>query len=101
MAHRLKPGEKGAGDFYRITIRDKKQFVAFRNHDVGDGGHLERVAGRRKDGSWDTQAWLVEKKDAHISGDSLVPDNNDVKELFDQLGSKPKHIKGDVFTAKP
>jgi len=97
---RAKPGSTGQGDFYRIVVRPKEQFTSFRNQDVGDPGHLERVAGHRSSGSWATQAWLVSKEDAHIKGDTLVADHPDVQDLLDTLGSKPKHIKGDIFEAK-
>lgn len=97
---RAKPGTKGEGDYYRITVRDKNQFTSFRTQDVGDPGGLQRVAGHRSSGSWSTQAWLVSKDYAHIDGDQLVPDHKDAEDLFDKLGSQPKHEKGDVFSAK-
>lgn len=97
---RAKPGTKGEGDYYRITVRDKNQFTSFRTQDVGDPGGLQRVAGRRSSGSWSTQAWLVSKDYAHIDGDHLAPDHKDAKDLFDKLRSQPKREKGDVFSAK-
>ena len=97
---RAKPGTKGEGDYYRIVVRDKNQFTTFRNQDVGETGGLQRVAGHRKSGSWDTQAWLVSKDYAHVDDKKLVPDNEDVQELLDRLGSTPQHEKGDIFTAK-
>jgi hypothetical protein len=66
---RAKPGTKGTGDFFRIVVRPKEEFTSFRNQDVGDPGHLQRLAGRRS-GSWATQAWLVSKKDAHQKASS-------------------------------
>ncbi len=98
---RAKPGTKGTGRFYRITVRPKGKFVSFRIHDVGKKGHLERVAGKRASGSWDTQAWLIGKSDAHMEKGVLVADSKDAKELLSKLQTKPKHIKGDVFEAKP
>ena len=97
---RKKPGTVGGGEFYRIVVRPKEQFQTFRTQDVGDPGGLERVAGKRESGSWDTQAWLVSKKDAHVEGDRLVPDSADARDLFARLGSEPVHLKGDVFAAK-
>lgn len=97
---RAKPGTTGEGDFYRIVVRPKEEFVSFRNQDVGDKGHLERVAGHRSSGSWATHAWLVSKKDARIQGNTLVSDDSDVNELLDTLGSKPEHVKADIFKAK-
>jgi hypothetical protein len=98
---RAKPGSKGEGKFYRITVRDKNQFSSFRTDDVGEKGGIERVAGHRKSGSWDTQAWLISKSMAKKVGDTLESKNEDVKKVLDQLGSKPKHVKGDIFEAKP
>ncbi len=97
---RAKPGAQGGGEFYRIELRPKSEFVIFRYHDVGDKGHLERLAGQRPSGSWATEAWLVSKDDAHIEGGKLVPDSADAKDLLGKLGSEPVHIKGDIFKAK-
>jgi hypothetical protein len=97
---RKKPGTTGGGEYYHIQVRPKNEFVTFRTQDVGGPGHVERVAGKRESGSWDTQAWLVSKTDAHVEGDRLIPDTADAKELFARLGSEPTHLKGDVFKAK-
>lgn len=96
---RARPGA-GGGEYYRIEVRPKGEFVTFRTQDVGEAGHLERLAGKRSSGSWSTQAWLVSKEDAHIAGDKLVPDSEDAKNLFKKLSSEPLHVKGDVFKAK-
>jgi hypothetical protein len=98
--NRAKPGTRGEGDYYRIVVRPKEQFTSFRNQDVGEPGGLQRIAGRRSSGSWDTQAWLIHKDHAHIEGDALVADSDDAKDLLEKLGSTPKHEKGDIFTAK-
>lgn len=97
---RAKPGTKGSGQYYRIVVRPKDQFVTFRNQDVGKPGGLQRLAGKRSSGSWGTQAWLISKDDAHVEKDQLIPDSKAAKELLNTLGSKPIHEKGDVFTAK-
>lgn len=97
---RSKPGTKGEGNYYRIVLRSKDEFVTFRNQDVGDPGGLQRLAGKRSSGSWSTQAWLVSKDFAHVEDEELVPDNKETKDLLESLGSKPTHQKGDVFTAK-
>src|SRR5207248_2542327 len=75
--------------------------TTFRTQDVGGPGHIERVAGKRPSGSWDTQAWLVSKRDAHVQGGKLIPDSQGAKELFEELSSEPVHVKGDVFEAGP
>lgn len=97
---RAKPGTKGEGDYFRIVVRPKEEFTTFRYHDVGDKGHILRLAGKRSSGSWDTQTWLISKEDAHIEGDTLIADTDDAREVIDSLGSKPRHVKGDIFEAK-
>lgn len=97
---RKRPGA-GGGKFYRIEVRPKNQFVSFRTQDVGEEGHLERIAGRRTSGSWDTATWLIAKEDAHMQGDTLVIDNPKAKTLAKQIRGRIIHKKGDVFTAYP
>ena len=58
---RAKPGARGHGGFFHIQVRPRTEFVFFRNQDVGRRGGIERVAGRRANGSWDTQKWLIGK----------------------------------------
>lgn len=99
---RRKPGsKKDTGDYYHVEVRDKNQFKSFRTHDVGRKGHTQRVAGRRERGSWSTQKWLIGKKDAHVKNGYLIADEEGVKKVLDQLGSKPRRIKGDIFKARP
>jgi len=38
---------------------------------------------------------------AHQDGDTLVADHDDAREVLDQLRSKPEHVKGDLFKARP
>lgn len=97
---REKPGESGQGNYFRIVVRDSDQFSTFRYHDMGSYGHIQRLAGKRSSGSWDTQAWLISKQDAHLEGDELIADSDDARDLLDTLGSKPKHLKGDIFEAQ-
>lgn len=99
---RKKPGMGGAGKFYRVVVRPKREFTSFRNHDVGDKGHVERVAGRRSTGSWATQAWLIDKREAHVASNGyLMGDSEDVKDVLAKLRRKPRHVKGDIFEAGP
>ncbi|HSW37709.1 MAG TPA: hypothetical protein VLG37_05085 [Candidatus Saccharimonadales bacterium] len=97
---RAKPGTKGEGDYYRIIVRPKEEFVTFRYHDVGKTGGLERLSGKRGSDSWSTQAWLISKDMAHVAGGKLIADHQDAKDLLSKLGSEPVHEKGDIFTAK-
>ncbi len=99
---RARPGIRGEGEFYRIVVRPKEEFTTFRNQDVGKPGHIQRLAGKRSSGSWDTEAWLISKEDAHIKNGKLIPDSQDAKDVFEkQLGSEPEHYEGDIFNAKP
>lgn len=98
---RQTPGSRGQGDYYHVEVRPSDGFVTFRTQDVGDPGHIQRVAGKRESGSWATVKWLIDKDDAHVSGETLVGDTKDAKDVIKQLGSKPLHKKGDIFEAKP
>lgn len=99
---RKKPGTTGRGRFYRIEVRPKSEFITFRNQDVGKRGDLERLAGKRSSGSWDTISWLVEKDVAHVSNGRLVIDSPKVKaSLEKQIRGPVTHLKGDVFKALP
>jgi hypothetical protein len=100
---RKKPGTTGKGNFYRIEIRPKGQFSSFRVQDVGAKGGLERLAGRRRSGSWDTVSWLISKDRAHIDArGKLVIDNaKDKASLRKAIRGPVVHAKGDVFRAHP
>ena len=97
---RRKPGTTGKGEYYRIVVRSKEKFVAFRYHDVGEPGGLQRLAGRRSSGSWDDQAWLISKQMAHVEGNTLVADTPDAKKILDVIGPA-KNVKGDIFQGHP
>jgi hypothetical protein len=95
---RKRPGA-GSGRYYRVEVRPKSGFTAFRTHDVGRKGHIQRVAGRRATGSWATVAWLIGKEDAHVERGRLVADSAAAKKLIDQFASRPTHTRGDRFRA--
>ncbi len=98
---RARPGAKGGGRFFHIEVRPSSQFAAFRVQDVGKPGGVERVAGLRANGSWDTAKWLVEKTHAHIENGRLVADSAEAARLLKQLGSVPVRVRGDRFRARP
>ncbi len=101
VRRRAKPGAKGGGRFFHIEVRPAKEFVAFRVQALGEPDGIERVAGRRADGSWDTAKWLIGKTHAHVEDGRLVPDSDGARKMFKSLGSAPVHISGDRFKAKP
>lgn len=98
---RAKPGSSGKGRFFHIQVRPKSQFTRFRVQDVGTRGGVERVAGQRSNGSWDTVKWLVEKTHAHVHGGTLVADTAEARKLLRSLGSTPVQTAGDRFRARP
>lgn len=99
---RKNPGTTGKGNFYRIEVRPKGEFVTFRNQDVGRRGDLERLAGKRSSGSWDTVSWLIEKDVASVRGGKLMITDPKVKaSLAKQIRGPVVHVKGDVFKAYP
>jgi hypothetical protein len=98
---RAKPGTTGKGEYYHIEVRSRKEFTTFRTQDVGERGGIQRVAGKRGSGSWDTQKWLISKDEAHLEGERLVPDTKEARDVLKTLGSKPAHISGDRFKAAP
>lgn len=100
-ARRAKPGSSGEGEFFHVEIRPTSGFESFRTQDIGKRGGIERVGGRRANGSWDTVKWLISKRLAHKRGKRLVADSPDAREVLEQLGSTPVHLTGDRFKASP
>lgn len=98
---RKKPGSTGKGKYYHIAVRPKTEFTTFRTQDVGQPGGLQRVAGKRPSGSWDTVKWILSKEDAHVENGRLVPDSQAAKDLLAELGAAPVHVRGDRFSARP
>lgn len=98
---RAKPGATGRGEYYHIEVRPSSEFTTFRTQDVGAKGGIERVAGKRSSGSWDTQKWLISKGHAHVDDGHIVAGTSDAKEVLRDLGSKPRHVAGDRFKASP
>ncbi len=97
---RQKPGSAGEGNYFHVGVLPSTGFKTFRTQDVGEPGHIQRVAGRRGDGTWETVKWLIGKEDAHIEDDELIPDSEEAEKLLDELGAEPIHIEGDIFEAK-
>ena len=86
--------------FYYIEIRAKAPYKTFRVFAVGDKSGIERVAGQRADGSWETVKWLVSKELAHVENGKLVAESPEAIELFDKFYSAPEQIEGNLFKAK-
>lgn len=97
---RAKPGSTGEGEYFHIIVRPKSQFKTFRNHDVGEPGGIQRLAGKRSNGSWDDHAWLIAKNMAHVEGNTLIGDTADAREILEGVGPV-EHVKGDIFKGHP
>lgn len=39
--------------------------------------------------------------DSHVDHEHLVADSSEAKKVLSELGSRPVHLKGDLFEAKP
>jgi len=100
---RRKPGTGPAAGYYRIEVRPARSFASFRTQDVGKKGGLERIAGHRESGSWDTQAWLVSKDHAHVNDkNELVIDNaQECQALKKAISGKITLVEGGIFRARP
>ena len=98
---RLKPGTGGKGKFYRIEIRPKGEFKTFRTQDVGKKGGLERIAGKRPSGSWDTVTWLVAKDKATVKNGKLKITGAKDKSVLRSLSGPIVHVKADIFKSHP
>jgi hypothetical protein len=98
---RRKPGSTGKGEYYHIEVLPKADFITFQTQDVGRRGHIQRVAGQRSSGYWSTVKWLIDKNDAHVQDNKLIPDTNEAKNVIEQLGSEPVRMLGDLFKARP
>lgn len=101
MAKRKAPGSTGKGKFYRIELRPKGQFKSFRVQDVGRKGGLERLAGHRASGSWDTVSWLIAKDKADVVRGHLKITGKKEQSVLKQIKGPIVHIKGDIFHAHP
>ena len=101
MAKRKAPGSTGKGHFYRIEIRRASDFDTFRMQDVGQKGGLERMAGKRANGSWDTVAWLISKDHAAVVKGHLVIKEGKDKGVLKQIQGPIVHKTGDIFKAHP
>jgi hypothetical protein len=94
------PSARGGGRFFRIEVAPGRRFIAFRYHDVGKKGGVERIAGQRPDRTWATAGWLIGKDLAHVERGRLVPDTVAARKVLSTLGVTPRHVRGDRFQAK-
>ena len=79
---------------YQIVLHPRAGFVAMRRRTVAAG--IERLDGRRADGSWAVVEWAVAKTLARNERGELVSDDPNAAALLDELGPL-KHVRGDRF----
>lgn len=96
-SRRAKPGAGGEGEFYHVEVRPSREFKTFRTQDVGRPGGIERVAGKRSNGSWATQKWLISKRLAHVEEGRLVADSTPARDVLNDLGSAAVQVRGNRF----
>jgi hypothetical protein len=88
-------------EYYHIEVLPRTDFVSFQTQTVGRRGQIQRVAGQRSSGYWSTVKWLIDKKEAHVQDNKLVPDTLAARNVMEQLGSEPVRMLGDLFKARP
>ena len=73
-------------------------------HSTAGDGIMVRMASRgRKSGGATTKGETNGGPDRspNVAGGKLIPDTAEAREVIAKLGSKPVHVKGDTFEAKP
>ena len=50
-------------NFIRVQLNPSYRYVALRTHDIGRKGFSKRIAGKTIDGKWETQGYLISKKE--------------------------------------
>lgn len=88
------------GKYFKIVIRPKSEFKTqdMKKDQIGEG--VVRVAGKRKSGLWDTQAWLISQREAHMEDRRLVPDTQIARYAVKSLASEPRWVRTNVFRAR-
>jgi hypothetical protein len=98
---RVRANLRTGGDFYHVEVRPKGRFRSFRTEAVGRRAGIECISGRRPDGRWEPQKWLIGKEHAHVEDGVLVPDTADVRRALGALESAPHRVRGDRFKSAP
>jgi hypothetical protein len=93
-------GKEGCGDYFYLEVRPRTQYKFFRFHDVGEPGHIQRLAGQKDDGSWEDQGWIISKRDAHMEHHFLKADSKNAEEILEIYGPA-HHVEADVFIGHP
>jgi hypothetical protein len=86
--------------YFKIVVRQRSEFKTYevKKDFIGEG--VMRVAGKRMSGLWDTQAWLISQREAHIENRRLVPDTQFARYVVRSLASEPRWVKSNIFRAR-
>lgn len=95
-----KGGENMRKKYFKIVVRPESEFKTFKKEGIGEEKRVVRLAGKRRSGLWDTQAWLISKYDAHIEERKLIPDTKHAKYAIKSLASEPRWIRTNIFRAR-
>jgi len=85
------------GSYYRINVRDRDEFIQFKSETPTGNNTIQQINGKRADGIWCTQSWLIKKEAAHIESDKLIADKKAAKKLLQVLDGKIHFVEGDIF----
>lgn len=88
------------GQYYRIVVRPRDSFTAFKSEPMSDDGMLQQIHGRLPNKKWTTHAWLVDQKGANKKGSTLVGTTASVTHLFRVLNKKITHVEDDIYKLK-
>jgi hypothetical protein len=80
---------QGGGKYYRVRVQTPpRNGGTCRTHDVGRAGHTKRIACVYPDKGWDTQAWLLSKKDYKQTNGTLQPRTKSAKSMLKSIVSE-------------
>jgi hypothetical protein len=80
---------QGGGRYYRVRVQNPpRKGGNCRTHDVGRAGHTKRIACVYPDKGWDTQAWLLSKKDFKQTNGTLHPRSKSARTTYRMILSK-------------
>jgi hypothetical protein len=82
---------------YQIVLHPRAAFVTTRTRTVAEG--IERLDGRRADGTWAVVEWSIAKTLARNEKGQLVTDDLNAAALLEELGPL-KHVRGDRFKVR-
>jgi hypothetical protein len=83
--------------YFRIIIRPRKQFVAFRTLGAEAPSSVQRLTNHQPMSIRPNQTWLLSKEIAHVEKGRIIPDTSEAVELLAAFGHQPVHQRDDLF----